>query len=1370
MKNLLNRLTRFMIIMLLLVDRTPFFNVYAEAVTTTSFRFLIDVNDSYNAGVGLGKYDIELSEATIWDYSFYEGQTGPEVADFLLANYGIRPEDLTAEGKEFNSFLIVKIEYHNGGPSAGLIKFAGIVATFTQLPLPTANPDVITVNEDTPYLITEAFLMSNDNNAGSLVLDVTSTTAPSNGTLVDNGDQTYTYTPNLNYFGPDSFTYTLNGMTAVPSATTTVTINVLSVNDLPTATSESHTINRGGTVNDAVTGTDVETPTANLTYVIETGPTDYSSFTFNPDGTFVYVHDITKSATPVTFTFRAKDADNALSSNLGTVTINISNLAPVTDDRSFSTDEDVVLNVNATDGLLKNSTDPENDVLVVDTTVGTAPTKGSVVLSADGSFVYTPSANLNGTDSFTYRVSDGKAYSSYKTVTITINPVDDTPVAVDDKATTAEDTPIDIDVIGNDTDIDGGTKNVVSVTQGTNGSVAINPDGTVKYTPKPDFNGSDSFTYTLNGGSTATVTVTVTPVDDAPVAVNDTATTAEDTPVDINVIANDTDIDGGPKNVVSVTQGTNGSVAINPDGTVKYTPKPDFNGSDSFTYTLNGGSTATVNVTVTAVDDAPVAVADSATTPEDTPIDIDVLANDTDSDGGTKEVVDVTQGANGSVVINSDGTVKYTPNANFNGSDSFSYSINGGSSATVTVTVTAVDDAPIAIADSATTPEDTPIDIDVIANDTDIDGGPKNVVSVTQAANGTVTINLDGTVKYAPKLDFSGIDSFTYTLNGGSTATVTVTVTAVDDAPVANDDTATTPEDTPIDIDVLVNDTDVDGGLMEVVSVTQGANGTVTINLDGTVNYAPNANFNGVDGFSYTLNGGSIATVTVTVTAVDDAPVAVADSATTPEDTPIDIDVLANDTDIDAGPMSVASVTQATNGTVTINLDGTVNYSPELNFSGSDSFTYTLNGGSTATVTVTVTPVNDAPVASPLAFTIANAGSSTGQLVASDVDDTELVFSLLAAPTNGTATVSPAGVYTYTHNGTATLSDSFTFSVTDGELSATSTVTVTVLAAPTPPPANLPPIANALAFTIANGAVSTGTLTGSDPEGAPISFAIATLPANGSLTISPAGIYVYDHNGTATTSDSFTFTVSDGSLTATATVSITILPIPTPPPAGNTPPVVIDGVVSTPFGEVIEGSVAPLGSDADGDDLSFALVDDVTNGTLVFNPDGTYTYTPNEGFDGSDRFTFIGNDGTDDSEIATLTINVIEEEVIVEEPETPLAAPNNDWLWWLLALLAGLLLWLLAFLRPNMKYTLSDKANNQKVVRRRLAKPDDKTMVVELNDKDMVGLTTIEVEFFKRLAKHCGDVTVKFMLKGTQVHSVTIPAGIDDAFTTIIHL
>jgi len=513
MKNFLNRLTRLMIIMLMLVDRTPFFNVFA-ANDKSTFTLRIDINGTINQGCGVGQYDLQGDlDDSLWNPAL---QNDSEyLRSLVLAVIG------------------ASHPYANFVYSLADVKFAGddLTNVCVDGPIniaPVAVNDTYATNEDVDLIVDVANgVLMNDSDANGEPMTAVLVSTTTSGALTLNSDGSFSYDPNLNYFGTDSFTYKVIDLRGFESNIATVTINILSVNDLPIVVSESHSINRGGTVNDAVTGSDVETSTANLTFVIETGPTDYSSFTFNADGTFSYVHDITKSATPVSFTFRAKDADNALSSNLGTVTINISNLAPATDDRSFSTDEDTALNVNAADGLLKNSTDPESDALLVDTTVGTAPTKGSVVLSADGSFVYTPNANLNGSDSFTYRVSDGKTYSSYKTVTITINPVDDAPVAVNDTATTAEDTPVDIDVLLNDTDVDGGTKSVSSFTNGSNGSVSKNLDGTLKYTPNANFNGSDSFTYTLNGGSTATVTVTVTPVDDAPVAVNDTATTPE---------------------------------------------------------------------------------------------------------------------------------------------------------------------------------------------------------------------------------------------------------------------------------------------------------------------------------------------------------------------------------------------------------------------------------------------------------------------------------------------------------------------------------------------------------------------------------------------------------------------------------------------------------------------------------------------------------------------------------------------------------------------------------------------------------------------------------------------------------------------------
>ena len=292
---------------------------------------------------------------------------------------------------------------------------------------------------------------------------------------------------------------------------------------------------------------------------------------------------------------------------------------------------------------------------------------------------------------------------------MTVTPVNDAPVAADDTATTAEDTPTTITVLGNDSDVDGDTLSVTSASDPANGSVVINPDGTIAYTPDADFTGTDTFTYTIsdgNGGTdTATVTVTVTPVNDAPVAADDSVSTPEDTPTTITVLGNDSDADGDTLSVTSATDPANGTVVINPDGTIGYTPDADFTGTDTFTYTIsdgNGGTdTATVTVTVTPVNDAPVAVDDTATTAEDTPTTITVLGNDSDVDGDTLSVTSASDPANGSVVINPDGTIGYTPDADFTGTDTFTYTIsdgNGGTdTATVTITVTPVNDAPVAL-------------------------------------------------------------------------------------------------------------------------------------------------------------------------------------------------------------------------------------------------------------------------------------------------------------------------------------------------------------------------------------------------------------------------------------------------------------------------------------------------------------------------------------------------------------------------------------------------------------------------------------------------------------------------------------------------
>ena len=524
-------------------------------------------------------------------------------------------------------------------------------------------------------------------------------------------------------------------------------------------------------------------------------------------------------------------------------------------------------------------------------------------------------------------MSDGNGGSDTGTVSITVTAVNDAPVAADDGPfATAEDTAVTTtSVLANDTDVDGDVLSVSgadAVSVG-GGSVMNNGDGTFTYTPALNFNGADSFDYTVsdgNGGSdTGTVSITVTAVNDAPVAADDGPfATAEDTAVTTtSVLANDTDVDGDVLSVSgadAVSVG-GGSVMNNGDGTFTYTPALNFNGADSFDYTVsdgNGGSdTGTVSITVTAVNDAPVAADDGPfATAEDTAVTTtSVLANDTDVDGDVLSVsgADAVSVGGGSVMNNGDGTFTYTPALNFNGADSFDYTVsdgNGGSdTGTVSITVTAVNDAPTANNNAAVTDEDTPVTtVNVLANDIDIDSGILSVDSFTQPANGTVVDNGDGTFTYTPNADFNGLDSFTYIASDGlatsNAATVTITVSAVNDAPVVGDiPDQTIDEDgsfAAISLDDYVTDVETVDAAM---TWSYGGNSALSVSIDPTTHIATisaPADWNGFetitftakdtgDGTSPALSAGDSAVFTVNP--VNDPPVAGDDSSATDEDT-----------------------------------------------------------------------------------------------------------------------------------------------------------------------------------------------------------------------------------------------------------------------------------------------------------------------------------------------------------------------------------------------------------------------------------------------------------------------------------------------------
>ncbi len=409
------------------------------------------------------------------------------------------------------------------------------------------------------------------------------------------------------------------------------------------------------------------------------------------------------------------------------------------------------------------------------------------------------------------------------------------------------------------------------------------------------------------------------PVNNPPVADDQSVTTNEDTPVVVTLTGSDSD--GDPLSFTLMSAPTNGALSGTAPN-LSYQPNLNFNGADSFTFQVNDGlvdsNIATVSITVTAVNDAPVGDAQAVMTDEDTALAVVLTGSDVEGDALTYTVVGAPSNGTLSGVAPH---LSYQPNPDFNGADSFTFQVNDGglasNPATVSVTVTAVNDAPVALGDVASTQKNTSVSIAVLANDTDVDGDPLGVTAVTQGINGTVSIDAGaGGVSYAPSAEFEGVDSFTYTMSDGVlTDSATVTVSVGDNAPVANDDAASTHEDSATVIDVLVNDTDPNGDALRITAVTQGAKGTVT--TDGSsVTYTPAADSNGMDSFTYTVTDGSLsdmATVTVTVAAVNDGPAADAQSIVTTEDTPVAVTLSGSD--VDGDPLTFTVLSGPASGT-----------------------------------------------------------------------------------------------------------------------------------------------------------------------------------------------------------------------------------------------------------------------------------------------------------------------------------------------------------------------------------------------------------------------------------------------------------------------
>jgi len=812
------------------------------------------------------------------------------------------------------------------------------------------------------------------------------------------------------------------------------------------------------------------------------------------------------------------------------------------------------------------------------------------------------------------------------------------PSASAQSVTTNEDTNKAITLGGSDPEGDSLTYNITAAP--SNGSLSGLPPN-VTYAPNSNFHGSDSFAFKTNDGefdsSAATVSITVNSVNDAPVTSGQSLSMVEDGTAGVTFVGSDADGDALTWSIVNTP--SHGSVSGGSGASRIYTPSSDFNGNDSFTFKANDGSadssTETISISIAAVNDPPTAGSGSLTATEDTPRVINLQGSDPE---GSALTYTITSGpSHGTLTANATNPAyTYIPNVNFNGNDVFTYLANDGTSnsnnAMVSIIVVPVNDEPVANNQAVTTTEDTAVGITLVATDVDVDTLTYTVV--TQPGQGTLS-GIGASLTYTSPSDWSGSTSFTFKVNDGTedsnTATVTITVGASNDAPVASNQSQSTAEDTAASLTLSASDNDATS--LTYTLVTNPSNGTLTTNPSAPAySYTPNLNFNGSDSFTWRASDGTTnsntATFTLTVTPANDAPVANAQTAIALEDTNTSLSLSA--TDLDGDALTYSIVTSPANGTLT-GTGSLRTYLADSNYTGADSFTFKANDGTldsnAATVSITVAAVSDPPTADPQSVSTTEDVALPITLSGSDGDGDTLTFSVISGPFNGTLSGTLPNVI-YTPNADYSGSDLFSFQSHDGASASPSVPVAIAISA-----VNDAPVAASQSVTVDEDDTKAVTLAAIDVEETPLTYTLVTSPANGTL-LGTIPDLVYAPNPNFNGSDSFTFQASDGALPSNvATVSLTVTDInDLPAAAAGGPyvgyegsPVALDGTACSD----VDGMVMTWMWDCESDGVFDVNSTSGSGDTCTYAEDGTYTL----------KLLVIDNDGDEAVQTATVTVH-----------------------------------------------------------------------------------------------------------------------------------
>ncbi|WP_102559254.1 tandem-95 repeat protein [Vibrio lentus] len=1221
---------------------------------------------------------IDISELLTGDEGDDSGETGgnePSVGDVSIENalitdngdgtYTITPEE------NFNGEFSISYNVDDGN---GGVTPAELDVTVTAVnDLSVIYDHDYTINEDGSLTFTDEQLLAGATDIDGDDLYVESVNYEgTEGVFTDNGDGTYTFAPNENFNGSVDLTYDVSDGTDVVSAN--IDVQVVPINDVPVAGTTAYSVEEDGSI--TLSDAQLLANSSDVEGEVFVSDVSYSGtdgvFTDNGDGTYIFSPNENFNG-DISLDVSVMDEDGATAETTAGIDVIAVNDLPVAGSTTYSVDEDSVITISDAQ-LLANSSDIEGDVSVSDVSYSGAD--GIFTDNGDGTYSFAPNENFNGNVNLDVTVADEEGATAETTAGIEVIAVNDAPVSGGLAYSVDEDGSITLSqeqLLAQASDVDGDDLTAANLTAGDNATVTANDDGSFTITPDADFNGDIDLSFDLSDGTetvVATADLTVNPVNDIAV-VEDVAYTIEEdgslTFTDEQLLAGATDIDGDELSVADVSYtGAEGVFTDNGDGTYTFAPNENFNGDVSLDFSVSDGTEtvdANIDVTVTDVNDAPVAGATSYQMNEDGTITLSpeqLIANSSDVDGEVSLDSVSYSGADGILVQNEDGSVTFAPNENFNGDINLDVTVIDDDGATAQTTagieVIAVNDAPVAGNVAYSVDEDGSITLSqeqLLANASDVDGDALTASNLSAGDNATVTANDDGSFTITPDADFNGDIDLSFDVSDGLEtvqAGVDLTVNPVNDLPTAADQSFTIEEDGTLiftDADLLAGAADIDGDDLSITDVSYtGAEGVFTDNGDGTYSFAPNENFNGDVNLGFTVFDGTEtvdANIDVTVTDVNDAPVAGSTSYQMNEDGTITISpeqLIANSSDVD-GEVSLESVTYTgSDGALVQNDDGSVTFTPSENFNGDISLdvVVTDDDGATATTTagIEVLAVNDGPESEDVKLTTAEDSTiliTQDMLLAqaTDIDNTadELSASgLQIDPSLGELLDNEDGTWSFTPNENFNGDVPMTFDVSDGQetISVNGNIDVTpVNDAPEAPMIEMQGEEDVV--MVIDPAYIADQVTDLDGDEISIESITVRAPANATLTQQPDGMYhlvtTQDFNGLV----ELGYQATDGEEVVDGSLNVDVIPVNDAPfNVGNAMMTTNeDGAFTFDAGDLMN-----LFGDIDTADLVVSRIitaDGEDGGEVTDNGDGTWTFTPTGDFAGVSDLQVVVSDG-----------------------------------------------------------------------------------------------------------------------------------------------